>query len=228
MLMGCEIEKIQYALKRGARKTILIRVTPECKVEVLAPRRVSGAFIDGFVESKREWILKSLAVKEELLRQREAYRMDSLFFLGVKYPVKLERGEQVVFDGNRFLVPQCGLEEQRMLIKKWYKWQGLGILKKRVEYWASIMAAQYAGVRITDARTRWGSCSGKNGLNFSWRLLFASGKAVDSVVIHELAHTKIHAHSKEFWEIVYQYCPDYEQFQEELRALSEKLAVWNW
>ena len=65
-------EKIEYTLKRGMRKTILLRVTPECKVEVLAPRRISQAFIDGFVESKREWIQKCLEKKADLARQRAA------------------------------------------------------------------------------------------------------------------------------------------------------------
>lgn len=63
-------EKIEYSLRRGMRKTILLRVTPECKVEVLAPRRISQAFIDGFVESKRDWIEKCLAKKADLARQR--------------------------------------------------------------------------------------------------------------------------------------------------------------
>ena len=120
------------------------------------------------------------------------------------------------------------MEECRALVKAWYRQQGLEILKKRVQIWAEKMGAEYASVKITDARTRWGSCSGKNQLNFSWRLLFASGRAVDSVVIHELAHTMVHAHSAEFWEIVARYCPDYQEIQEELKALSEKLSVWGW
>ena len=93
-------EKIEYTLKRGMRKTILLRVTPECKVEVLAPRRISQAFIDGFVESKREWIEKCLEKKAEIARQRAAYRMDTLFFLGREYPVRLGKEQEVLFDGR--------------------------------------------------------------------------------------------------------------------------------
>ena len=51
---------------------------------------------------------------------------------------------------------------------------------------------------------------------------------MDSVVIHELAHTMVHAHSEEFWEIVMRYCPDYQEIQEELKTLSEKLSGWGW
>ena len=85
------------------------------------------------------------------------------------------------------------------------------------------MDAQYSAVKVTEARTRWGSCSGQNSLNFSWRLLFAAGKVVDYVVIHELAHTKVHAHSPEFWEIVAEYCPDYESCQRELKSSQASL-----
>lgn len=226
--MENQAEKIEYSLKRGLRKTILLRVTPECKVEVLAPRRTSEAFIEGFVQSKRDWILKSIAAKEEIIKKRAAYQMDTLSFLGVEYPIKTAHGQEIAFDGSCFRLPRCAAAEQRALIKQWYRREGKEILLKRVQHWAEKMDAQYSAVKVTEARTRWGSCSGQNSLNFSWRLLFAAGKVVDYVVIHELAHTKVHAHSPEFWQVVAAYCPDYESCQQELKELADKLAVWDW
>lgn len=55
--------------------------------------------------------------------------------------------------------------------------------------------------------TRWGSCSGERSLRFNWRLVFVDEEIIESVVAHELAHTKIMNHSTAFWELVYTLCP---------------------
>ncbi len=227
-MLDLDNETIQYTLKRRMRKSILIRVTPECKVEVLAPKRVSNSFIEGFLQSKTSWIKKSLDAKRAVLEKRAAYQLDSLMFLGKNYPVKPYSGQELIFDGSAFCLPHAEQDCQRQMIQRWYRAQGIDILKKRVAYWAEIMHLQYQSVKLTDARRRWGSCSGKNNLNFSWRLLFASGKDIDSVVIHELAHTVFHDHSENFWKIVYAYCPDYDVSRRQLKELSEMLVIWGW
>ena len=58
------------------------------------------------------------------------------------------------------------------------------------------------GLRITGAKTRWGSCGAKNNLNFPYHLVMAPLACVDSVVVHELCHTVRHDHSPAFWALV--------------------------
>ncbi len=84
------------------------------------------------------------------------------------------------------------------------------------------------GLRITSAKTRWGSCSGKNSINFSWRLIMADEKTIDYVIVHELAHIKQHNHSSDFWKIVESTLPNYNQEKEKLKILGEKLSKENW
>ena len=59
-----------------------------------------------------------------------------------------------------------------------------------------------AGVKVTGAKTRWGSCSGKNRICLSWRLMERPREVIDYVIIHELCHTEHHDHSKGFWALV--------------------------
>ena len=83
-------------------------------------------------------------------------------------------------------------------------------------------------MRITGAKTRWGSCSGRNTLNFSWRLLAAEEDAVRYVVIHELAHTAEHNHSSRFWALVESACPDWRRQRESLRQTGLRLEREGW
>ena len=65
------------------------------------------------------------------------------------------------------------------------------------------------GIRITSARTRFGSCSGKNSICFSWRLMLYPPEAIDYVVVHELAHIRHHDHSPAFYALVERYMSDW-------------------
>ena len=83
------------------------------------------------------------------------------------------------------------------------------VLPARVAHYGTIMGLTPAGVRITDARRRFGSCSGKNRLCFSWRLMLYPPEAVDYVVVHELAHILHKNHGPAFYACIAAVLPDY-------------------
>ena len=82
-------------------------------------------------------------------------------------------------------------------------------LPRRTAHWSAVMGLSPAGVRITSARTRFGSCSGKNSICFSWRLMLYPPEAIDYVIVHELAHIRHHDHSPAFYREVEAYLPDW-------------------
>ena len=91
-------------------------------------------------------------------------------------------------------------------------------LGKRVAYWSKVMDLVPTGVKITGAARRFGSCSGKNSLCFSWRLMLYPPRARDYVVVHELAHIVHKDHQAGFYTLVARYLPDYRERVELLRS----------
>lgn len=85
------------------------------------------------------------------------------------------------------------------------------IIPKKVSYYSSLMGLKPTAVKINTAKTRFGSCSSKNSLNFSARLMKYPEEAVDYVIVHELAHIKYHNHSKSFYDLIEKYMPDYKE-----------------
>lgn len=85
------------------------------------------------------------------------------------------------------------------------------VIPHKVEYYSSLMNLKPTGVKITKAKTRFGSCSPKNSLCFSCFLMTYPDESVDYVVVHELAHIKYRNHSKEFYNLIEQYLPDYKE-----------------
>lgn len=82
-------------------------------------------------------------------------------------------------------------------------------LPPKVQHYAKLMNLYPTGLKITSARTRFGSCSGKNSICFSWRLMDYPEPAIDYVVVHELAHIAHKNHGPQFWALVEHYLPDY-------------------
>ncbi len=78
-------------------------------------------------------------------------------------------------------------------------------------------------INIKDLNSRWGSCSSRNNISLSWRLVFAPYNVVDYVCAHEVAHLKEMNHSPRFWRIVEQLCPDHKDLRLWLRKNSTKL-----
>ena len=83
------------------------------------------------------------------------------------------------------------------------------VIPVRVAYYAAVMGLVPASVKITSAKTRFGSCSVKSGLCFSWRLMQYPPEAVDYVVVHELAHIVHKNHGNAFYALIRSVLPDY-------------------
>lgn len=96
------------------------------------------------------------------------------------------------------------------------------LIPKRVAMYSAIMNIYPARIRITKAKKRFGSCSGKNSLCFSCFLMKYPQDAIDYVVVHELAHIKHHNHSKAFYDLIYQYMPDYKEREKILKNTAQK------
>ncbi len=75
----------------------------------------------------------------------------------------------------------------------------------------------YSRISLKYNHSNWGSCSAKKNLNFSTRLFLVPKDVADYVIIHELAHLKILNHSRQFWRLVEDACPDYRKHVKWLR-----------
>jgi predicted metal-dependent hydrolase len=102
------------------------------------------------------------------------------------------------------------------------------VIHEKVVCYAKMMGVRPGFVRITSARTRWGSCGAQNNLCFSWRLILVDDGLIDYVVVHELAHIRRHDHSPRFWAVVAGFMPDYEVRRKALRATAKKLTENGW
>lgn len=95
--------------------------------------------------------------------------------------------------------------------------EALKVIPERVEYFAKVIGVTYGKITVRNQKTRWGSCSSKENLNFNCLLMLAPPEVLDYVVVHELCHRKQMNHSKAFWLEVEKVLPDYKEARKWLK-----------
>jgi hypothetical protein len=90
---------------------------------------------------------------------------------------------------------------------------------RRLEYYNRFYRFQFNRVSIRDQKTRWGSCSAKSNLNFSYKLLYLPLELADYVIVHELCHLQEMNHSDRFWRLVEKVLPDYQVQRKRLKKV---------
>lgn len=143
---------------------------------------------------------------------REYVNGEGFWFLGQIHKLQIvsEKQPKLFLNGN-FRLAQSSVHKAEAVFEKWYRKQAYQVMTGRVDWYATKHGFQYKQVKITSARTRWGSCNSRATLSFSWRLVMAPMPVIDYVVIHELVHLQVKNHSKKSWGRVGVIMPDYEQ-----------------
>lgn len=222
------MRKTDYQLIRSKRRTIAICIGRDGSVTVRAPHRTALNTIERFVSEKENWIQEKSTQMSEQEADRKRFCVSpgsQLPLLGKNYSVEL--GSGVAFDGTRFFVPDQDYTVFRPKLEQLYKNLARQIIEQRVQHYSKLTGWVPEGVRIGSAKTSWGSCSGQNKLNFTWRLVLAAPEQIDYVVVHELAHLKEHNHSARFWKLVEGIFPDYLSRRARLKKLGENLQKFN-
>jgi len=124
--------------------------------------------------------------------------------------VRLERESLVVSLG----LTTSGLGR---VLEEWYRTQAANLIWRRTDELAAQLGVAYGRVSIRGQKTRWGSCSCKGNLSFNWKLMMAPRPVIDYVIIHEVAHLKEMSHSKRFWQLVAEHCPNWRMHKKWLR-----------
>lgn len=213
-----------YTLIRSRRKTLCLRIERDLKVSVRAPLRTAKTEIDRFVEQQRDWIDKHLVRMQAEEERRSTFQYkdgQSVPYRGGSLVLAEGSSVKTAQDGGRLLLPSgC---DRKTAVTTFFREQARVMVAGAVNRFAPGMGVVPAGVKITSASTRWGSCSGSNRLCFSWRVACLPDPLLDYIAVHELAHIREHNHSSRFWQIVAGVLPDYPQRRAALRAFQREI-----
>ena len=210
---------------RTKRKTISLVVSAEGEVIVRAPLKTPQSYIQDWVSTKSDWIQTSqekIIARNKMHPPKTCREGEQLPYLGHNRLLQISEHEKEIKVDNDLLLLPNNLRDAKAAVIAWYKVQARVVIAERLEDFARFIGVEYKSLRITSAAKRWGSCSSKGSLNFSWRLVMCPLSVIDYVVVHELCHLKHHNHSPVFWQTVQDIMPDY-QMQRKWLADNQRL-----
>jgi predicted metal-dependent hydrolase len=229
---------VGFELKQCKRRSIGMVVSPE-GLTVRAPRWATWSDIEQALQDKSRWICAKLVDQRDKGQRQAAARIlweegASVPYLGEPLVLMLSPGQEacrmveqdMAVPGVARRVLHVGapadaspdLIRERVLV--WLHEQALKLYEQRLAHFSAIMGVSVKRLRLSAARTRWGSASADGTIRLHWKLIHFSATIIDYVVVHELAHLKEMNHSPRFWRVVASALPDYELPLEQLRHVA--------
>ena len=225
---------LTYTLIRSGRADVLLKALPGGEVRVYAPQIARLKQIDAIVREKMDELLEMQSALENRLREnRLAHPVapgSRICIEGRVCTLELRAGSRVALNlrGDVCTLTLPSPDDDgivRASLKQALSHLALQRIRERLDYFAPRLGVTFGRVTIRDQKSRWGSCSSKNNLNFNWKLIMAPPEALDYVVIHELCHLIEFNHSPRFWRLVEAQMPDYEVWRKWLKCHGAELGV---
>ena len=213
------------------RKTISLHIKEDGKIVIYTPYRTPKWEIEKFIDEKESWIVEKISEREKRIKEVEKTFLpgEKFLYLGEWYPLETKESSDeeppLTLAFGKFILNHDHPGKARDLFCNWYKKEAKEKITGRVAHYSNRFQLLPEGVKITNARSRWGSCSRDNRLSFSWRIIMASLTVIDYVLIHELVHIREKNHSSRFWDYVESILPDYRKHRRWLRENGHLLQI---
>lgn len=207
------IDLSQMTIQKSKRRTIALHIQPDGTLMVKAPTFTPDFFIRQFVRQHQAWIDKHMPkVITKKHPGKRTYQGGEVFlYLGKQYTLKFDNHKSLEFKEPYIHFPEYLKFRVRKEILEWYRQQARRIITELAESNAGKMGVHYTEIYFSDTKSKWGSCSPDNRLQFNIRLVMAPLLVINYVVIHELVHVLEKNHSRAFWHKVGLYTPSYRQ-----------------
>jgi predicted metal-dependent hydrolase len=225
-------EAVDYRLIRARRRTIGMAVDLD-GLTVRAPRWVSLREIEEALTERAAWIVRTLA--EWRSRQREVLPREwrtgaPILYLGAELRLAVfpSRSTAVRADLFDLTVLHPAAQEERAVadtVARWLRDEAAQRVLPRVARYARLVTDAVPPVRLSNARSEWGSCNHKGEIRLNWRLIQLPPALADYVVAHEVAHLVELNHSRRFWALVESLMPGHDAHRRALEDWTALLAA---
>ena len=237
---------LPYTLRRSPRaRRLRVVIHPERGVVVTLPaaarlsRGNTDRVIREFLGQREPWLRRHLdhqAATQARLEARPTLEDGRLVpYLGMPHRVRVvaapararaSRVSRVGGDGGDELLVEVGPRDGRDaadILEAWFRERARVALTAAVERHAVALSVSPSAIAIRDTTSRWGSCSRRGALSFSWRLVLAPPGALDSVAAHEACHLRVFGHGPKFWALLETRVPDYVAWRRWLKRHAPEL-----
>jgi predicted metal-dependent hydrolase len=224
------IDNIEVTLRKSSKaRRLIITVKPFTGVNVTIPERISFCEGERFAVEKIGWIrehlekIQSVGNENNIINESPNFctrnhKLDLTQWDNNYISVRLSSTKiNIKYPANHAVNSLVVQKAIRKGVEVAYREEAKEFLPKRLNDHSDKYKLPYAEVYIKNIKSRWGSCSGRNNINLSIHLMRLPDQLIDYVLLHELAHTKVRNHSREFWNFLDSLISNSKKFDKELK-----------
>ena len=223
-----KIAEFEIEVERKDIKNIHLAVyPPDGRVHISVPGNMNDDDINMFLFSKLSWIRQqhTAVVNQERQTSRDFVTGESHFLLGRRFLLKVmptnekARVERKMKYIEMYVKQDSSVERKQSIMDEFYREQLNAVLEPMVEKWAKKMEEDYSSFKwsILLMQKQWGSClTQKRRIQFNLLLARVPLRCIEYIVVHELAHLKVHQHNNDFMLLLNKYMPDWTLRKKEL------------
>lgn len=195
-------EFVEVTVRWNAQaKRLIMRVDPRSgDVSVTLPKRASLKQARKFIEERIGWISDQ---REDIVAAAPLACGEIIDFKGISHSISFtDIAPRKIWIEDDCIYVGGPVDLAAGRLQRWLKKQAKQALVEAVDRHAETLGLDFNAVSVTDTKSRWGSCSSKKNLRFSWRLVLAPPEILNYVAAHEVAHLEEMNHSQDFWDLV--------------------------
>lgn len=215
---------LPYRLVRSRRRTLALVVTQAGELEVRAPMRARLADIQSMIERHRAWIARKLTEQKDRALTIEAFRAEEGHIVpvdGSPHRLAFRPRSRTRLEDGCIILPAALVGNDagcRRAVISLLRRVTLLRMTPLVHDIATRCGVSVKSVRVTSAQRRWGSCSSRGSINFSYRLAQTPPLVQQYLAVHEVSHLRHPNHSRDFWDFVERLMPDYHEAERWLKT----------
>lgn len=220
---------IAYSLRRSSRRSIGLSIDQR-GLRVGAPQRARLGDIETLIRQHADWVLDKLTQWENRPQPTTTPLCDGTLIpvFGTDIPLRLSHGRRASgrFEAGQLHLTTSPTVDAPQALESVLKAHARTVLHALLAEHAARLGVPTPPLRLSSARTRWGSCNSRGHIALNWRLVFMPLPIAVYVVCHELAHLKEMNHSPRFWSVVADLCPDWQSQRLALRQLGGQRPIY--
>ncbi|MFZ6663518.1 M48 family metallopeptidase [Peijinzhouia sedimentorum] len=215
---------INYELSFQDRKTLGIRVYPNCKVRVIAPFDTTEEKLEAKLREKAPWIIKQqieFLSYHPLTPPRKYINGETHLYLGRQYKLRVEKAtnNSVKLYRGRLIIMRKENSSAKNLLSDWYKEKASVYFEESLKNILPRFARYNINqpeLQVRNMATRWGSCTPNGKVILNPELIKAPKGSIEYVIIHELCHLIHHNHTRAFYDLQETIMPEWKKWKERL------------
>lgn len=219
----------EIIIKYKRIKNIYIRIKPDLNIHVTAPKRVAKKYIKELIEKRKEWIEERI----ETMQKKNVYDIslkkledgNEIFYLGKSYMLKTVKSkrENIILAGRIMYMyvnikndlpnnENINKRKKEALLDIWYKKEAIKLFGELIKKYSSLMNIKVETFTVKKLKSKWGSCdTAKKHIVLNLELMKYPIHAIEYIILHETAHLIYPNHSKNFYNTVALYMPEWKK-----------------